>query len=76
MITESFDREAPAIISPVSLENRPQADICIITFSSKIEQYALERKCDSSQFSIFSRGATKQHSRLCDQKVMGGCAIT
>ena len=43
MITEGFDRATPAIISPVPQENRPQADVCIITFSGMIEQYARER---------------------------------
>ena len=46
MITDSFDNASPAIISPKAKENRPKADVCIITFSYEIENYAVENYAD------------------------------
>ena len=52
MITDSFDNTSPAIISPGKQENRPQADVCIITFSHEIEQYALDNYADGEIASL------------------------
>ena len=46
MITDSFDNASPAIISPRAKEDRPYADVCIITFSHEIEKYAVENHVD------------------------------
>ncbi len=42
MITDTFDNQSPAIISPVRKENAPEADACIVTFSHEIEKYVTE----------------------------------
>lgn len=42
MITDSYDNTSPAIISPKTGADRPQADVCIITFSHEIERFAVE----------------------------------
>ena len=42
MITDSFDNQSPAIITPVRKENAPEVDVCIVTFSHQIEKYVAE----------------------------------
>ncbi len=42
MITQSFDNQTPAIISPRRREDAPQLDALIITFSYRIEQHVKE----------------------------------
>ena len=42
MITDSFDNQSPAIITPVRKENTPEVDVCIVTFSHQIEKYVAE----------------------------------
>ena len=41
MITDSFDNQSDAIISPHINENAPQVDACILTFSHVIEGFVL-----------------------------------
>ena len=42
MITDTFDNKTPAIISPKLKDERPKADVCIMTFSWEIERFAAE----------------------------------
>ena len=46
MITDSFDNRSLAITAPRIREDRPQVDVCILTFSWEIERYAAERYAD------------------------------
>lgn len=52
MITDSFDIDSPAIIDPHMKENRPKADVCIITFSSEIEEYAVKNFAEGKIASV------------------------
>ena len=52
MITDSFDKASPAIISPKTKENRPKEDVCIITFSHEIERYAVEHYAEEEIASL------------------------
>ena len=47
MITNSFDDKSEAIISLQRKENATKVDVCIITFSSEIEQYVVENYSDN-----------------------------
>jgi len=42
MIIESFDDKSNAIINPDPIDNRFKCDVCIVTFSSLIEEYVLK----------------------------------
>ena len=41
MITEAFDDKSPAIINPVRKEDAVKVDVCIVTFSYKIEEFVV-----------------------------------
>lgn len=43
MITDAFDNSTPAIINPPENQNATVVDVCIATFSHKIEEYVLSR---------------------------------
>ncbi|MBO7377041.1 MAG: nucleoside phosphorylase [Clostridia bacterium] len=43
MITDTFDNLSPAKIGPERGINPPDVDICVVTFSYKIEEYVVER---------------------------------
>lgn len=42
MITDTFDNQSPAIISPAAKEHAPAVDACIVTFSHEIEKHVAE----------------------------------
>ena len=42
MITDAFDSQSPAIITPRRRESAPKADACIVTFSHEIEKHVAE----------------------------------
>ena len=42
MITDSFDIQSPAVISPRRREDAPKVDACIVTFSHEIEKHVTE----------------------------------
>ena len=52
MITDSFDSASQAIIGPVRRENRPQADVCVITFSHEIADYMRENYAEEEIASL------------------------
>lgn len=53
MITDSFDNQSPAIISPQRRTNAPRVDACIITFSHEIERYARETFSDQEIAALY-----------------------
>ena len=83
MITDSFDNASPAIISPEKKENRPRADVCIITFSHEIEKYVVENYADSEIASLLCAtgrtpvyGFTRNGKRIAFYKTYVGAPIT
>ena len=54
MINDSFDPHSPAIIEPRKEGNAPKVDVCILTFSHKIEQYVRENYSDREIVSLKS----------------------
>ena len=59
MITDSFDMHSKAIINPQTLNNLPEFDACIVTFSWHIEQFVLENyRCERVSSFKFVSGET------------------
>lgn len=59
MITDTFDNESEAIINPQINVNAIEVDICILTFSNKIEEYVLQTYKNKKIGSIwFATGET------------------
>ena len=63
MIIESFDDKSQAIINPKQIASRFKCDVCIVTFSSLIEEYVLknfktelvgESRCVSGLFPFYA----------------------
>ena len=63
MITDSFDIESSAIISPDLTKNRTHCDICLVTFSDVILNYIVDtynakkvgtHKCVTGEFPIYA----------------------
>ncbi len=53
MITDTFDSQSPAIISPIPKEDAPQVDACIITFSHEIEKFVAENYASGELASLW-----------------------
>lgn len=59
MITDSFDDKSPAILNPQTRDNRPKADVCILTFSHEIERHVLENyACEEIASLLSATGRT------------------
>lgn len=83
MITDSFDNASPAIISPLIKENRPKADVCIITFSCEVEKFAVEKYADGEIASLWCAtgrtpvyGISRNGKRIAFYKTFVGAPIT
>lgn len=59
MITDEYDNKSTAIINPVINKNSPIVDVCILTFSNKIEEFVLKNyNCKKIGSIWFATGET------------------
>ena len=82
MIIDSFDDKSEAIINPPQVESKFKCDVCLITFSNKIEDYVKTNfnlkqvgtfSCVNGEFPIY--GFEYENKIICIYKTpVGACA--